>query len=219
MKSLLVALGFLTAIPVRTGAPAPGDLGRSGMCFPLVGLALGVVLVAAQYALVELFPPLLTATLVVALWAAFTGGLHLDGLADCADGLLATAMRERRLEILRDPRVGAFGVVALTLFLLLKVHAVAALLSLDGASSWNSGGWLRGGWLAEFHHVAPLVTSSVLARWVILIVAREPSHAGHLCLLRLKEDDFAYPETTQFDWTYSGQSGKFQGKKTTVIGE
>ena len=170
MKSLLVALGFLTAVPVRTRAPAPGDLGRSGRGFPLVGLALGVVLVAAQDALVELFPPLLTAILVVALWAALTGGLHLDGLADCADGLLATATRERRLEILRDPRVGAFGVVGLTLFLLLKVHAVGALLGVDGESPRSPGGWL-----ATFHHAAPLVTSSVLARWVILIVAREPA--------------------------------------------
>ncbi len=174
MKSFLVALGFLTANPVRTGAPAPGELGRSGMCFPLVGLVLGVALVAAQDALVELFPPLLTATLVVALWAALTGGLHLDGLADCADGLLVTATRERRLEILRDPRAGAFGVVGLTLFLLLKVHTVGALLGVDGEPPRSSDDWLQGGWLATFHHVAPLLTSSVLARWVILIVARQP---------------------------------------------
>lgn len=166
MKSFLLALGFLTVIPVRTDAPVPGELGRSGMWFPVIGLVLAGLLVAAQQALSAAFPPFVAATLLVALWAALTGGLHLDGLVDCADGLLATASRERRLEILRDPRVGAFGVVALILHLLLKVHALGALLGSDVA-------WPRSGsWLSALHHARPLVASTVLARWVVLIVAR-----------------------------------------------
>ncbi len=169
MKSLLIALGFLTAIPVRTRAPAPGDLGRSGACFPFVGLVLGAVLLAAQAVLSGRFPPLLSATIIVALWAALTGALHLDGLADCADGLLATVTRERRLEILRDPRVGAFGVVSLTLFLLLKAQAVGALLGAGGDSPGSPRGWS-----ATFHHFAPFVASTVFARWVVLVVARQP---------------------------------------------
>src|SRR5438105_137537 len=81
--SFLIALGFLTTIPVRTSAPESGDLGRAGRWFPTVGLVLGAVLATAHFLLSQLFSPLLTAALVVALWTALTGGLHLDGLADC----------------------------------------------------------------------------------------------------------------------------------------
>lgn len=169
MKTLLLAVGFLTVIPVRTSVPAPGDLGRAGMCFPLVGLGLGLLLYAAQSLLIALFPPLVTSALVVSVWAALTGGLHLDGLADSADGLFATASRERRLEILRDPRVGAFGMIALTLFLLLKVHAVAALIAdVDAAQRSASGPF------GVSARALPLVAATVLARWVILVSGRLP---------------------------------------------
>src|SRR5882672_9724111 len=83
MNGFLLALGFLTIIPVRIGAARPGDLGRAAGWFPIVGLLLGVVLSAGQWLLQHLFPPALTGGLVVALWALLTGGLHLDGLADC----------------------------------------------------------------------------------------------------------------------------------------
>src|SRR5216684_378067 len=103
-----LALGFLTIWPVRVGATKPGDLGRAAGWFPLVGLLLGLVLSGAQWLLLRLFPPPLVGGLVVALWAALTGGLHLDGLADCGDGLWVSASPERRLEIMHDARIGAF---------------------------------------------------------------------------------------------------------------
>src|SRR5512141_1600694 len=154
MNGLLFALGFLTSIPVRTPAPQPGDLGRAGVWFPIVGLLLGAILAGAQYALNQVFSPLLSAALLVALWALLTGGLHLDGLADCGDGLLAAVSPERRLEIMRDPRLGTFGGAALILHLLLKTLAVAAL---SGPALIALG-------------LAP-----ALARWLILIVAAQPS--------------------------------------------
>ncbi|MFN8595856.1 MAG: adenosylcobinamide-GDP ribazoletransferase [Anaerolineae bacterium] len=154
MNNLFFALGFLTSIPVRTPAPQRGDLGRAGVWFPSVGLLLGAILAGAHYALNQVFSPLLSAALSVALWALLTGGLHLDGLADCGDGLLAAVSPERRLEIMRDPRLGTFGGAALILQLLLKTFAIA---SLPVPSS-----------------VAFLLAPSI-ARWLILIVAAQPS--------------------------------------------
>jgi adenosylcobinamide-GDP ribazoletransferase len=158
MKSLRLAVGFLTLLPVEAGASQPGDLGRAAAWFPAVGIVIGAVLAAAHYALGLLFQPLLAAALVVALWATITGGLHLDGLADCCDGLMAPVSRERRLEIMRDPRLGAFGGLGLALFLMLKVLALA---------SASSGGPLAALWLLLF---APC-----LARWLILIVGLQPT--------------------------------------------
>src|SRR5262245_61596780 len=98
-------------------------MGRAALWFPLIGFGLGLVLAGGLLLFRLFFSPALAAALTVAAWAALTGGLHLDGLADCCDGLLATATPERRLEIMRDPRLGAFGVTGLTLFLILKVLA------------------------------------------------------------------------------------------------
>ena len=165
LHSLRLAIGFLTVLPVRADALQPGDpstssgqaLGRAGKWFPAVGLALGLVLVAAHWLLSQLFPPLLSAALIVALWAVLTGGLHLDGLADCCDGLFAAVSPERRLEIMRDPRLGAFGGIGLILFILLKVLAVASLPP-DAAAQG-----------------VPLLLAPALGRWLILLVARQPS--------------------------------------------
>jgi adenosylcobinamide-GDP ribazoletransferase len=158
MYSLKLAVGFLTAWPMRTRAPQPGDLGRSAVWFPAIGLALGLVLAAVHWGLSQLFSsPWLVAVLVVALWAALTGGLHLDGLADCGDGLLSAVSTERRLEIMHDPRLGSFGGLSLCLYLFLKVAAVA---SLPGAT---------------FLTVFALGFAPALARWLLLLVARQPS--------------------------------------------
>src|SRR4051794_18573678 len=169
MDGFKLALGFLTAVPVRIGATRPGDLGRAAGWFPVVGLLLGLVLSAAQWLLLRLFPPLLAGGLAVALWAALTGGLHLDGLADCGDGLLAAATPERRLEIMRDPRLGAFGVLVLAVFLILKVLAVGALPA-PALFSAQLNGWQPGAWLPA----GPLVVATVCARWLILPMGRQP---------------------------------------------
>ncbi len=124
---LALAFGFLTILPVPQVDYQPGALGRAGHWFPTVGLVIGLLLSMAHWGLTHLFPPLLAAALTVTLWAALTGGLHLDGLADCCDGLLAAASRQRRLEIMRDPRTGAFAVIGLVLFLGVKIAALASV--------------------------------------------------------------------------------------------
>jgi adenosylcobinamide-GDP ribazoletransferase len=145
---------FLTTLPVPKFAIPPGGLGPAGRWFPLVGLLIGLLLCGVQFLAGHYFPTLLTGALVVLVWVMLTGGLHLDGLADCCDGLLATTSRERRLEILRDPRVGSFGVLGLILTLLLKVLAV---------------------WLATAMAVPmALIMAPVWARWLLLLAARQP---------------------------------------------
>jgi adenosylcobinamide-GDP ribazoletransferase len=128
MKYLAIAFNLLTILPV--GAPAdwnPGDSGRAAGWYPFVGLVIGA-LVATAYTLSGLlFSPLVTAAVALALWVFLTGGLHLDGLADCCDGLFHASNPERRLEIMKDSHMGAFGGIGLGLALLLKVSAIASL--------------------------------------------------------------------------------------------
>lgn len=128
MNGLRVALGFLTVLPVggRFEMP-PATLGRSAGWFPMVGLVLGATLILADRIAGWLFPQPLAAALVVLAWASLSGGLHLDGLADCCDGMFGPGPPERRLQVLGDPRLGAFGAIGVVLFLILKVTAVAAL--------------------------------------------------------------------------------------------
>ena len=147
-----VALGFLTTLPIPQPPFDPARFGRAGRWYPLCGLVIGALLAVVYLLAGTLFAPVVTATLVVAAWAGLTGGLHLDGLADCADGLLPPVEQERRLEIMRDPRVGAFGVIALVLALGLKSGAIAT--SLDG--------------------VTALILAPVWARWTLLLAASQP---------------------------------------------
>jgi adenosylcobinamide-GDP ribazoletransferase len=128
LADLKTALGFLTILPARTErVPQPGDLGRAAAWFPAVGLLIGLITAAGVWLFSRLFSPLLASALTVGLWILLTGGLHLDGLADCCDGLLSAHSPERRLEIMRDPRLGTFGAVGLFLTLILKILAAGGL--------------------------------------------------------------------------------------------
>lgn len=161
MKRFRLALSFLTTLPVRPdGEARPGDLGWAAVWFPAVGLVIGLILAALAYGLERIFPSLLAGALVVAAWALLTGALHLDGLADCCDGLLPAVSRERRLEILRDPHLGSFGAAGLALFLILKVAAVSAVI--QSAATW------------PLQPLLALTLAPVLARWLILPVGRQP---------------------------------------------
>jgi adenosylcobinamide-GDP ribazoletransferase len=128
VSGLLVAARYLTIVPLPGAAHAPIEsLGRSAAWFPIVGLALGLVLVAVDRLTGWLFSPLLGALLTVTAWKLLTGGVHLDGLADCLDGLTGRDV-EQRLAIMRDSRIGAFGTIGLILFLMLEIVALAELL-------------------------------------------------------------------------------------------
>ncbi|MBE2237701.1 MAG: adenosylcobinamide-GDP ribazoletransferase [Caldilineaceae bacterium] len=159
MHTFWAAVGFLTTLPVPRRDLPPDALHRAARWFPTIGLLLGVMLAGSAWALAWLFPPTVTAVLVVGLWAVLTGALHLDGVADCGDGLLPPLARTRRLEIMRDPRLGAFGVTTLVLILLLKTAALAALAALPLMKS----------------ALAPaLLLAPAWARWLILLAARLP---------------------------------------------
>jgi adenosylcobinamide-GDP ribazoletransferase len=128
LAPLRLAFAFLTRIPVPIGAVSPPQLGAAVAFFPLVGVALG----GLQLLMLALLPASLDQVLIgvvlVALGAAVTGALHLDGLADVFDGLGGGRGDPRRmLEIMRDPRIGAHGATALVLLLLAKVYASAIL--------------------------------------------------------------------------------------------
>lgn len=132
MKSLWAELriagSFLTRFPVAQNVPCDGRrLGRSMAFFPLVGLLLGVLLVAADKGLALLFPRSVADGVLLLLLVLATGGLHLDGLADTVDGLAGGRDRETALRIMKDSRVGAMGAIVLTLTLLLKYLALHAL--------------------------------------------------------------------------------------------
>ena len=127
MSGLVAAARYLTIVPLP-GRPHGGaeELGAAAPWFPVVGLGIGVILVVSEQVTVRLFPALLAALLTVTAWKVVTGGLHLDGLADCLDGLVGRDA-EHRLAIMRDSRIGAFGALGLIFFLLLEVAAVAEL--------------------------------------------------------------------------------------------
>ena len=127
---LIAAIRFLTVIPIPWGRPqSPQAVGRSQAYFPLVGLGLGLALVGLDQGLGRVLADAPRAWLLVLALAALSGGMHLDGLADSADGLLGAQGQtpERRLAIMRDGRVGAYGVLALIAVLSLKWSAVLSL--------------------------------------------------------------------------------------------
>ena len=127
MASLILAVRFLTIVPVPgREAAGPGALGRAAWWFPVVGLVLGAALGALDRVLGRLFPPLLAALLVVSVWKVATGGIHLDGLADCLDGFGGPDV-ERRLAIMQDSRIGVFGAAGLVLCFLIALSALAEL--------------------------------------------------------------------------------------------
>ncbi len=148
---------FLTVIPWgKWEAAAAEDLGCAAALFPLVGALVGLGVVGTRAAARALgAPPALAAALALVAWVALTGGLHLDGLMDAADGLLGGQTPERRLEIMRDERVGAFGALAAMLVLLTKY---AALESVSGGAvvlAAATGRWMLTAAMALFPYARP----------------------------------------------------------------
>ncbi len=142
------AVGLLTIIPTRPAAAAR-PLGRSFAWYPLVGGLIGIVL-----ALVVQLPmaPLVGSFFVLLTWVVLTGGLHIDGLGDACDGLLATVAPERRLEIMKDPRTGTWAVLGITLLLLGKFVAIVSLIGQPAGA-------------------AALLLAPVAGRWAIVFAA------------------------------------------------
>ncbi|MBN2254083.1 MAG: adenosylcobinamide-GDP ribazoletransferase [Deltaproteobacteria bacterium] len=125
MKGFLTALQFLTIIRLWDDPdPTEDRFGVSMAFFPLVGLVIGLILVAVRFAASLIFPPAIADVFVIIALVVVTGGLHLDGFADTVDGLAGGKDRERVLAIMKDSRIGSFAVIGLILILLVKVVAL-----------------------------------------------------------------------------------------------
>lgn len=126
---LKTGLAFLTRLPLAPQAPASGaDLARASWTFPVIGAGIGAAAALVYWIGHGLgLAAFVSAALAVGATLIITGCLHEDGLADTADGFGAGATAERKLEIMRDSRIGTYGVAALILSLLLRIGAVASL--------------------------------------------------------------------------------------------
>ncbi|HED24539.1 MAG TPA: adenosylcobinamide-GDP ribazoletransferase [Firmicutes bacterium] len=129
MKSYLRALAFLTVAPLSfiSFGENSEDLPRAAAAFPLAGATLGLVLAAAAYAALVVFPPFPAAVTIMALSFMLTRGLHFDGLADTADGLIGTTGREKAFEAMKDSAIGVMGAAAVFFVYLLKISLLAGL--------------------------------------------------------------------------------------------
>ena len=153
MKAWLVATAFLTRVPVPIDANA-ADVGRAARWFPLVGAVMGGAAALAAQGLGQLtsMPSTLGALLLVGLGAWATGAIHLDGLADTADGFGGGRSRADVLRIMEDPVIGSCGAIVLLLVMTMKIGALATLL--------------------ERHAAAPfLVAAPTLSRWTIVALS------------------------------------------------
>lgn len=128
IKRFLAAVQFLTVCPVPVIIKIDErDIGRSVPYFPAVGIAIGTAAAGLDYALGYILPLPVTSTLVVIFLLAISGALHMDGLADTADGFFSSRPRQQILEIMRDSRTGPMGVMAIVCVLILKVTLLTAI--------------------------------------------------------------------------------------------
>ena len=127
-RLFLCALQFLTRLPTPPLKPYPPDaVARSAVYYPVVGWIVGGLAALVLLAADRLWPPLIGAALATIAAVLITGGFHEDGLADAADGLIGGQTPERRLEIMKDSRIGAYGTIALWSILTVRTLALAAL--------------------------------------------------------------------------------------------
>ncbi len=158
MKDFLQALSFLTILPVgRRSISEEKELARSMAFYPLVGLVLGLLLYLGYWLFSFLFPKPLVLWATIALLAFLTRSLHLDGLADTIDGLGCGRTKEKILEVMRDSRIGSFGVIGLIVLI------GAKYLSLDQ--------------LAKDSILASLILMTVMGRHSMVVVCYRSPYA------------------------------------------
>jgi adenosylcobinamide-GDP ribazoletransferase len=130
LRSAAAAVTFLTAVPIgRRTEIGPADLRRGMPFFPLVGAIVGAVTAVVAWVAAIALPPLPAAALAVAAGVLLTAAMHLDGLADTADGVGAALSGGDPSTAMHDPRLGVFGGAAIALDLLLRVSVMSALVA------------------------------------------------------------------------------------------
>ncbi|MDQ0873454.1 adenosylcobinamide-GDP ribazoletransferase [Paenibacillus sp. V4I3] len=136
LRACIAAFQFLTRLPIPVQIDYTDRVFRRSVIFyPLAGFVIGLLLLLAGEGLSLVLPAMPAAVLLLGFWVVLTGGLHLDGLMDTADGILSHRPREQMLEIMKDSRVGAMGVIVCVLHLLLKFSLLYTLLGTGGMGS------------------------------------------------------------------------------------
>lgn len=159
MRAFIIAVQFLTRISLAPQMKVSDEeVGSSMRYFPLVGLGMGVGLAAARLVLAAALPGSLVDGMIIALLAALSGAIHLDGLADTADGIAGGKDREGRLRIMKEPHIGAIGAVWVILVIMLKY---GALLALSGRLKYQA-----------------LLLVPMIGRWAQMLVTYRSEYAG-----------------------------------------
>jgi len=136
MASLLLSFQFLTILPIKVKDFNERRIADSAVYFPIVGLCLGLLLVAVDALLTLLnFPAFSTNIILVVFLILITGGMHLDGLADSSDAFLSAKPKNEMLQIMRDSHIGVMGVLSLICVILLKI---GLLSSINTFLKWNA---------------------------------------------------------------------------------
>lgn len=159
MRRLVIAVQFLTVFPLSTKHRFDEiDLAKSMIYFPLVGLGIGLILVCIRIPLSLYLPAAVSDALLIALLVIITGAMHLDALADTADGIFSGKDRTGKLQIMKDSAVGAMGVVSIVMAIFLKYVALVAL--------------------SDVLKYKGLLLMPMLGRWTQVIVAYCSDYAG-----------------------------------------
>jgi len=129
IRPLLVAIQFLMVIPFpKSFTGGEKELEKCMPFFPVVGLLIGIIIAAFDQVMGIILPPLPASVMTAIAMTGISGGLHMDGLADTADGFFSARPRERVLEIMRDSRTGVMGVLAVVFVIVLKVSVLISIL-------------------------------------------------------------------------------------------
>jgi len=129
VRALITAFIFLTRLPMpKLDEISPEDSGRALPMFPWVGFVIGAIVSLCAWGLHFVLPPAINAALVLIVWVLCSGGLHIDGLADSADGWLSGAQGDKLLAIMKDPRCGSAAVMIVGLMLIAKISALSYLI-------------------------------------------------------------------------------------------
>lgn len=134
MTSIIAAFQFLTIFPTIVKRMFTSqEMGRAVAWFPMVGIVLGFLLYAVNYLAQLIFPVSVSAAITLFAWVVFTRAFHLDGFMDTCDGLFGGFTPERRLEIMKDSRIGAFGAAGGILVLLTEYSALTSSTNIFSA--------------------------------------------------------------------------------------
>jgi adenosylcobinamide-GDP ribazoletransferase len=166
LQLLACAIQFLTRIPMPAQRGfEPGWITRAARYFPLVGQGVGALSAAAWLAGLQVWPPALAALVAVGVSILATGGFHEDGLADTADGLGGGQTPAQRLEIMKDSRVGTYGVLALGLVTAMRITALASLAPGAGALALVAGHGAARATAVMVMRATPYVGAQDAAKW------------------------------------------------------